>query len=40
MMVNNVFLAPAHPGFTSAAHTEGDVEKILDSAEKVLKEIK
>ena len=34
-----VYLAPSHPGFTSAAHTEADVDHVLDVSERVLTEI-
>jgi glutamate-1-semialdehyde 2,1-aminomutase len=40
LLLGGVYLAPSHPGFTSAAHTEDDVGRILDVSERVLREIK
>jgi glutamate-1-semialdehyde 2,1-aminomutase len=39
MIVNGIYLPPAHPGATCFAHTEKDVDHILSVAEKVLKEM-
>jgi glutamate-1-semialdehyde aminotransferase len=39
LLLGGVYLAPSHPGFTSAAHTEADVEHVLDVSERVLTEI-
>jgi hypothetical protein len=33
-------MAPSHPGFTSAAHTEDDVQHVLEVSDRVLREIK
>jgi glutamate-1-semialdehyde 2,1-aminomutase len=40
LLVGGVYLAPSHPGFTSAAHTEADVGRVLEVSERVLREIK
>jgi glutamate-1-semialdehyde 2,1-aminomutase len=40
LLVGGVYMAPSHPGFTSAAHTEADVGRVLDVSERVLGEIK
>jgi glutamate-1-semialdehyde 2,1-aminomutase len=40
LLLGGVYLAPSHPGFTSAAHTEEDVARVLDVSERVLREIK
>jgi glutamate-1-semialdehyde 2,1-aminomutase len=40
LLLGGVYLAPSHPGFTSAAHTEADVGRVLDVSERVLREIK
>jgi glutamate-1-semialdehyde 2,1-aminomutase len=40
LLSGGVYLAPSHPGFTSAAHTEEDVGRVLDVSERVLREIK
>lgn len=40
MIVNDVYLPPMHPAAICFAHTEKDVDKILNVAEKVLKEMK
>jgi glutamate-1-semialdehyde 2,1-aminomutase len=40
LLLGGVYLAPSHPGFTSAAHTEEDVGRVLDVSERVLREIK
>ena len=40
LLLGGVYLAPSHPGFASAAHTEDDVGRILDVSERVLREIK
>jgi glutamate-1-semialdehyde 2,1-aminomutase len=39
LLAGGVYLAPSHPGFTSAAHTEADVRDVLESSERVLREI-
>jgi glutamate-1-semialdehyde aminotransferase len=39
LLVGGVYLAPSHPGFTSAAHTEEDVRRVLDVSERVLAQI-
>ncbi len=39
LLLGGVYLAPSHPGFTSAAHTEDDVERVLEASERVLAEI-
>ena len=39
LLVGGVYLAPSHPGFTSAAHTEEDVRRVLDVSEQVLGQI-
>jgi hypothetical protein len=33
-------MSPSHPGFTSAAHTEADVQHVLEASERVLSDIK
>jgi glutamate-1-semialdehyde 2,1-aminomutase len=40
LLLGGVYLAPSHPGFTSAAHTEEDVERVLETSEQVLRDIK
>ena len=40
LLAGGVYLAPSHPGFTSAAHTEGDVQHVLEVSERVLAEIR
>jgi glutamate-1-semialdehyde 2,1-aminomutase len=40
LLLGGVYLAPSHPGFASAAHTEADVGRVLDVSERVLREIK
>jgi glutamate-1-semialdehyde 2,1-aminomutase len=40
MIVNGVYLAPAHTGALCFAHTQEDIEYILSVTEKVLKEMK
>jgi glutamate-1-semialdehyde 2,1-aminomutase len=40
LLLGGVYLAPSHPGFTSAAHTEEDVGRVLDVSQRVLREIK
>jgi glutamate-1-semialdehyde 2,1-aminomutase len=40
LLLGGVYMAPSHPGFTSAAHTEEDVARVLDVSEQVLREIK
>jgi glutamate-1-semialdehyde 2,1-aminomutase len=39
LLAGGVYLAPSHPGFTSAAHSEADVEHVLEVSERVLAEI-
>jgi glutamate-1-semialdehyde 2,1-aminomutase len=39
LLLGGVYLAPSHPGFTSAAHTEDDVRHVLEVSERVLREI-
>jgi glutamate-1-semialdehyde aminotransferase len=39
LLAGGVYLAPSHPGFTSAAHTEADVQRVLETSERVLHEI-
>src|SRR5262245_40752892 len=39
LLLGGVYLAPSHPGFTSAAHTEADVARVLETSAKVLSEI-
>jgi glutamate-1-semialdehyde 2,1-aminomutase len=39
LLAGGVYLTPSHPGFTSAAHTEADVEHVLAVSERVLGEI-
>jgi glutamate-1-semialdehyde 2,1-aminomutase len=39
LLLGGVYLAPSHPGFTSAAHSEADVDHVLDVSERVLTEI-
>ena len=36
MIAGGIFLAPAHPGFLSTAHTEADIDRILGRADEVL----
>jgi glutamate-1-semialdehyde 2,1-aminomutase len=40
LLGGGVYLAPSHPGFTSAAHTEADIQHVLDVSARVLGEIK
>jgi glutamate-1-semialdehyde 2,1-aminomutase len=39
LLLGGAYLAPSHPGFTSAAHTEEDVRRVLDVSERVLSQI-
>ena len=39
LLVNGIY-APSHPLFLSAAHTQQDVDRMLEVAEKVLREIR
>jgi glutamate-1-semialdehyde aminotransferase len=39
LLAGGVYLAPSHPGFTSAAHTEDDVRRVLDVSADVLARI-
>jgi glutamate-1-semialdehyde 2,1-aminomutase len=36
LLAGGVYLAPSHPGFTSAAHSEDDVRHVLEVSEQVL----
>jgi glutamate-1-semialdehyde 2,1-aminomutase len=36
LLAGGVYLAPSHPGFTSAAHSEEDVRHVLEVSKKVL----
>jgi glutamate-1-semialdehyde 2,1-aminomutase len=40
LLLGGVYLTPSHPGFTSAAHTEEDVQRVLEVSERVLTQIK
>jgi glutamate-1-semialdehyde 2,1-aminomutase len=40
LLLNGVYMTPSHPGFTSAAHTEVDVQHVLEASERVLSDIK
>ena len=39
LLAGGIYLAPSHPGFTSAAHSESDVQHVLEISERVLREI-
>jgi glutamate-1-semialdehyde 2,1-aminomutase len=39
LLAGGVYLAPSHPGFTSAAHDEDDVARVLEASELVLSEL-
>ena len=39
LLANGVYIAPSHPGFTSAAHSESDVEYVLEASERVLADL-
>jgi glutamate-1-semialdehyde 2,1-aminomutase len=39
LLAGGVYLAPSHPGFTSAAHSAADVEHVLEVSDRVLNEI-
>jgi glutamate-1-semialdehyde aminotransferase len=39
LLLEGVYLPPSHPGFTSAAHSEADVQHVLDVSERVLADI-
>jgi glutamate-1-semialdehyde 2,1-aminomutase len=39
LLLGGVYLAPSHPGFTSAAHSEDDVRHVLDVSARVLAQI-
>jgi glutamate-1-semialdehyde 2,1-aminomutase len=39
LLAGGVYLAPSHPGFTSAAHTEDDVRRVLAVSARVLEQI-
>jgi glutamate-1-semialdehyde 2,1-aminomutase len=39
LLASGVYLSPGHQGFASAAHTESDVELVLDASERVLGQI-
>jgi glutamate-1-semialdehyde 2,1-aminomutase len=36
LLLGGVYLAPSHPGFTSAAHSQADVAHVLEVSEQVL----
>jgi glutamate-1-semialdehyde 2,1-aminomutase len=40
LLAGGVYLTPSHPGFTSAAHTQADVEHVLAVSERVLRDIR
>lgn len=40
LLLGGVYLPPSHPGFTSAAHSEDDVQHVLDVSQRVLADIK
>ena len=40
LLLGGVYLTPSHPGFTSAAHTEADVEHVLEASAQVLTQIR
>jgi len=39
LLLGGVYLAPSHPGFTSAAHSEDDVRHVLDVSAQALAQI-
>jgi len=39
LLLGGVYMAPSHPGFTSAAHSEDDVARVLEVSAQVLAEI-
>jgi len=39
LLLGGVYLAPSHPGFTSAAHSDEDVARVLEVSEQVLAQI-
>jgi len=39
LLAGGVYMTPSHPGFTSAAHTEEDVQHVLEVSERVLRQI-
>ena len=39
LLLGGVYLTPSHPGFTSAAHTDEDVQHVLAVSERVLRQI-
>jgi glutamate-1-semialdehyde 2,1-aminomutase len=39
LLAGGVYLAPSHPGFTSAAHSEADVQHVLEVSERVLSDL-
>jgi glutamate-1-semialdehyde 2,1-aminomutase len=39
LLLGGVYLAPSHPGFTSAAHSGEDVARVLEVSEQVLAQI-
>jgi glutamate-1-semialdehyde 2,1-aminomutase len=39
LLLGGVYLTPSHPGFTSAAHTDEDVQHVLAVSERVLGQI-
>jgi glutamate-1-semialdehyde 2,1-aminomutase len=40
LVANGVYVTPFHLGFTNAAQTDGDIDRVLDASELVLREIK
>jgi glutamate-1-semialdehyde aminotransferase len=40
MWSKGIFLIPRHAGYTSAVHTKEDVEKTLQVADQVIRELK
>jgi glutamate-1-semialdehyde 2,1-aminomutase len=40
LLAGGVYMTPSHPGFTSAAHTEADIQHVLEVSERVLRDIK
>jgi glutamate-1-semialdehyde 2,1-aminomutase len=39
LLAESIYLAPSHPGFTSAAHSEIDVQDVLEASERVLSQM-
>lgn len=40
LVANGVFVPPMHLAFTNAAHTDTDIDKVLEVSEQVLRQIK